>query len=62
MRSMRADWPEVSVTDLKAWFRGRKYVVETLKWLPAMPDPIFIAQAIDQMAQLGRVNHAANLA
>jgi len=25
-----------------------------------MPDPIFIAQAIDQMAQLGRVNHAVN--
>jgi len=48
------------VTDLKAWFRGRKYVVETLKLLPEMPDPIFIAQAIDQMAQLGRVNHAVN--
>ena len=25
-----------------------------------MPDPIFIAQAIDQMAQLGRINHAVN--
>ena len=60
MRSMRGDWPEVSVTDLKAWFRGRKYVVETLKLLPEMPDPIFIARAIDQMAQLGRVNHAVN--
>jgi len=24
MRAMRGDWPEVSVTDLKAWFRGRK--------------------------------------
>ena len=60
MRSMRGDWPEVSVTDLKAWFRGRKYVVETLKLLPEMPDPIFIARAIDQMAQLGRVNYAVN--
>ena len=29
MRSMRGDWPEVRVIDLKAWFRGRKYVVET---------------------------------
>ena len=56
MRSMRGDWPEVSVTDLKAWFRGRKYVVETLKLLPEMPDPIFIARAIDQMAQLGHVH------
>jgi hypothetical protein len=35
-------------------------VVETLKLLPEMPDPIFIAQAIDQMAQLGRINHAVN--
>jgi hypothetical protein len=60
MRAMRADWPEVSVTDLKAWFRGRKYVVETLKLLPEMPDPIFIARAIAQMAQLGRVNHAVS--
>ena len=51
MRSMRGEWPEVSVTDLQAWFRGRKYVVETLKLLPEMPDPIFIARAIDQMAQ-----------
>ena len=29
MRSMRAQWPACSVNDLKAWFRGRKYVVET---------------------------------
>ena len=60
MRPMRTQWPEFSVNDLKAWFRSRKYVVETLKLLPEMPDPIFIAQAIDQMAQLGRVNHVVN--
>jgi len=60
MHPMRTHWPELRVTDLKAWFRGRKYVVETLKLLPEMPDPIFIARAIDQMSQLGRVNHAVN--
>ena len=60
IRPMRTQWPECSVNDLKAWFRSRKYVVETLKLLPDMPDPIFIAQAIDQMAHLGRVNHAVN--
>ena len=37
MRPMRAQWPAVSVNDLKAWFRGRKYVVEILKLLPEMP-------------------------
>ncbi len=39
MRSMRGHWPELSVIDLKAWFRSHKYVVETLKLLPEMPIP-----------------------
>jgi putative transposase len=60
IRPMRTYGPALSVTELKAWFRSRKYVVETLKWLPEMPDPLFIAQAIAQVAALGRVNHAVN--
>jgi putative transposase len=60
MRPLQPSWPEVSVNDLKAWFRSRKYVVETLKLLPEMPDPIFIEQAIAQVAELGRVNHVLN--
>ena len=60
MRPMRAQWPELSVNDLRTWFRSRKYVVETLKLLPEMPEPIFIEQAIARMAELGRVNHAVN--
>ena len=60
IRPIRTQWPECSVNDLKAWFRGRKYVVETLKLLPEMPEPIFIDQAIAQVAALGRVNHAIN--
>ena len=60
IRPIRTQWPECSVNDLKAWFRGRKYVVEILKLLPEMPEPIFIDQAIAQVAALGRVNHAIN--
>jgi putative transposase len=60
IRPMRAQWPAFSVNDLKAWFRGRKYVVETLKLLPEMPDALFIEQVVSQMAALGRVNHAVN--
>lgn len=60
MRPRRAQWPAFSVNDLKAWFRGRKYVVETLKLLPEMPDAIFIDQVVSQMAALGRVNPAVN--
>jgi putative transposase len=60
MRPMRAQWSAFSVNDLKAWFRGQKYVVETLKLLPEPPDPIFIDQVVSKMAELGRVNHAVN--
>jgi hypothetical protein len=60
MRPLQPHWPGVSVQDLKAWFRSRKYVVETLKLLPEMPEPIFIDQAIAQVAALGRVNHVVN--
>lgn len=60
MRPMRQQWPAFSVNDLKAWFRGRKYVVETLKLLPEPLDSIFIDQVVSQMAELGRVNHAPN--
>ena len=60
MCSMRAQWPELSVNDLKTWFRSRKYVVETLKLLPEMPEAIFIDEAIAQVAQLGRINQAEN--
>jgi putative transposase len=60
IRPMRAQWSAFSVNDLKAWFRGQKYVVETLKLLPEPPDPIFIDQVVSKMAELGRVNHAVN--
>ncbi len=60
IRSMRDQWPAFSVNDLKAWFRGQKYVVETLKLLPEPPDSIFIDQVVAQMAALGRVNHTVN--
>ncbi len=35
---------EFSVQDLKAYFRGSKYVDEVLKLLPKKPDPILIQQ------------------
>jgi hypothetical protein len=48
------------LNDLKTWFRSRKYVVEVLTVLPEMPEVIFTDQAVAQVAQLGRVNHAVN--
>jgi putative transposase len=58
IRPLRAQCPAFSVNDLKAGYRGRKYVLEALKWLPTMPEPIVIDQAIAQVTQLGRINYA----
>ncbi len=62
IRGIRADWPEVSVNDLKAWWRGQRYVMETLKCLPEMPEPILMDQIVAQVAQLGRINPMENAA
>jgi hypothetical protein len=55
IRPMREEWPAFSVNDLKAWFRGRKYATELLKWLPESPGSIFIDQVVAHMAGLGRL-------
>jgi len=60
IRPMRAQWSAFSVNDLKAWFRGQQYVIDTLKLLPEPPDSNFIDQVVSKMAALGRVNHAGN--
>ena len=56
MLEPRQQNPKFSVNDLKAHFRGLKYVTETLKLLPQMPDPIFIQQIIANIAQIGSIN------
>ncbi len=48
--------PQAGVLDLKAHFHGRRYVSETLKLLPEMPDPILLSQVFDAVAQLGCIH------
>ena len=52
----RPKQPDFSVLDLKAHFRGLKYVAETLKLLPQKPEPIVIQQITTKIALLGAVN------
>jgi putative transposase len=52
----RPKQPDFSVLDLKAHFRGLKYVTETLKLLPQAPEPIVIQQIVAKIALLGAVN------
>jgi putative transposase len=48
--------PQCSVLDLKAWYRGSKYVHETLKLLPERPNDIVVEQIFRQVARLGRIH------
>ena len=54
----REDHPQFGVLDLKAYFRGHKYVAETLKLLPQQPAPGLIAEIFDQVSRLGSVHNA----
>jgi putative transposase len=56
LRHFRVTCPHFSVNDLKAYFRGHKYVTETLKLLPQKPEPIFIEQIFAHIAQIGSIN------
>lgn len=48
--------PDYSVLDLKADWRGCKYVEETIKMLPEKPEPILFAKILNRIASLGRIH------
>jgi len=48
--------PDYSVLDLKADWRGYKYVEETIKMLPAKPEPVLLGQIFTKVARLGRIH------
>jgi putative transposase len=47
---------DLSILDLKAGFRGFKYVREVLKLLPQKPDPILLASIFSKVANLGAIH------
>jgi putative transposase len=56
LNDFRVDQPLFSVLDLKAYYRGCKYVRETIKMLPQKPDANFIAHLFRQLTALGRIH------
>ena len=56
LRDFRQKDSTVNVLDLKAYYRGHKYVTETLKWLPKKPEPILMVRIIDKVSRLGRIH------
>ncbi len=59
LRAVRQTDPTCSVLDLKTRLRGQKYVEETIKLLPEMPEPIVLEHIFSRVASLGRI-HAAD--
>ena len=56
LRELHPNSPERSVLDLKAYYRGRKYVAETLKMLMQKPDDNLVAQIFQKVACLGTIH------
>jgi len=54
----RLDDPAFSMLDLKARYRGCRYVDETIKMLPQKPDPVLLSAIFLQVACLGRIHPA----
>lgn len=58
----RAQQPDFSILDLKAHYRGCRYVSETIKMLPQKPDAILLAAILQRIAQLGAIHPPPRLA
>lgn len=56
LRKERVREPECSVLDLKATYRGTKYVSETIKLLPEKLDEGLMVRIVRQIASLGRIH------
>ena len=61
LTDFRQQHPDAGVLDLKAFFRGHKYVSATLELLSEKPEPILLKLIYDQITALGSV-HRANKA
>jgi len=48
--------PGSGIIDLKAYYRGFRYVREMLKILPQKPEPILLAQIFAKLTALGRIH------
>ncbi|AUS99267.1 IS4 family transposase [Nostoc sp. CENA543] len=48
--------PGSGIIDLKAYYRGFRYVHEILKMLPEKPEPILLAQIFAKITSLGRIH------
>ena len=58
LQDVRQRQPACSVLDLKAHCRGAKYVEETIKMLPEMPEPGLLERIFTKIVGIGRIHVA----
>jgi len=58
MCEYRQDDPDFSILDLKAYYRGYRYLTETIKILPQKLDGNLVTQLFHKVAALGRIHPA----
>lgn len=51
--------PDSGIIDLKAYYRGFRYVREMLKMLPEIPEPILLTQIFAKLTALGRIHNVS---
>jgi putative transposase len=51
--------PRSGIIDLKAYYRGFRYVHEMLKMLPQIPEPILLTQIFAKLTALGRIHNVS---
>jgi hypothetical protein len=56
LSSLRERSPEVGVSDLKSYYRGRRYVLEALKCLPEYAEAIVCSRLLEQVSRLGCIH------
>lgn len=58
LRDFRKIQPSFGVLDLKAHYRGHKYVTETIKLLPEKPEPILLTKIFAKVVRIGGIHGA----
>lgn len=58
MSDYRQEDSDFSILDLKAIYRGYRYVSETIQMLPQKPDDNLVSQLFRKVAALGRIHPA----
>lgn len=56
LEGLREQFPDAGVWDLKSYYRGRRYVQETLKCLPEWADAIVCERVMEQVCRLGLIH------